>query len=186
MTFTTDKITRAKAYLTFCAQHHLYPNYTDFGVIVGNSQPRNNGPLLELVDLACMAEKVPMLSMLVCKKGTKLPIMSRDWGLEYKQEEHPYFGRKMTAAQLTAAQDEAFAYYGMPATERSAKSGRRMPITDEQVITVLKSNPKKGGSKAQTRYDRYVSGSTVAKALAVGITREDLRWDVAHGHIEIR
>jgi hypothetical protein len=86
----TEKILRARAFLEFCARHRVHPSYSDFGTIVGNGQPRNNGPLLEEVDLLCKREGTPMLSMLVCAKGTKLPLLSRDWGLEYKQAEHPY------------------------------------------------------------------------------------------------
>lgn len=52
-------------------------------------------------------------------------------------------------------------------------------------IRILVPNPKKPGSKAYERFARYVDGMTVSEALKAGLTREDLRYDVAHKFIDI-
>lgn len=46
-------------------------------------------------------------------------------------------------------------------------------------------NPKKVGSAAYARYALYVNGATVASALAAGLWRVDLIWDLKHGFISL-
>lgn len=57
---------------------------------------------------------------------------------------------------------------------------------DTQKIKVLVKNPKKPGTASHKRFASYKSGMTVKAALAKGVTRPDLRWDVAHQYIEIK
>jgi hypothetical protein len=53
-------------------------------------------------------------------------------------------------------------------------------------IRVLRpTNPKKPGTKAWHRFNLYKDGMTTNEALRAGLTREDLRYDIEHGFIEI-
>lgn len=67
------------------------------------------------------------------------------------------------------------------------RGGLQLPLhSDEQVITlVIDKNPKREGSDAQYRFGLYRNGMTVRDYLNAGGTRDDLRWDAAHGFIQI-
>jgi hypothetical protein len=72
---------------------------------------------------------------------------------------------------------------------KTAPVGKRGPqpqYLDHQIITVLKANPKRPGSNAHARYAMYVNGMTVADAVKSGLRRDDFRWDIRKGHIEIK
>lgn len=81
--------------------------------------------------------------------------------------------------------------------EAKAKKARYAPtsvLVDNAVITVVKANPKRVGSKAHARYAQFHrAGQTVAEYIAANkaanmsgmLARNDLRWDLEHGHIEI-
>jgi hypothetical protein len=59
-------------------------------------------------------------------------------------------------------------------------------LGDDRIIRLLVSrNPKRVGSATYERFARYETGMTVARALALGLTRNDLRWDADHGFIRI-
>lgn len=84
-----------------------------------------------------------------------------------------------------------------PVVEAKAKKARYAPtsvLVDAAVITAVKANPKRVGSKAYDRYARFhKEGQTVAEYIAANkeanfsgmLARNDLRWDLEHGHIEI-
>lgn len=81
--------------------------------------------------------------------------------------------------------------------EPKAKKVRYAPTTvldDAAVITGVKANPKRVGSKSFARYAKYYrEGITVAEYVAAYkadnlpgmLARNDLRWDVQHGFITI-
>lgn len=73
---------------------------------------------------------------------------------------------------------------------KKAKGGRRGPdpeyADDAKIKVLVKSNPKKEGTASYFRFELYNEVSTVGAAIAAGITRADLRWDVAHNHISIK
>ena len=82
------------------------------------------------------------------------------------------------------------------AVEPKAKAKKYAPtgeVIDTAVLTVVKSNPKRAGSKSFERYARfYQVGLTVAQVIAAyksanqgPLARLDLRWDLQHGHIEL-
>ncbi len=55
---------------------------------------------------------------------------------------------------------------------------------DRQRITLLEEgNPKRG--KSRDRFALYRDGMSVQAALSAGLRPEDLRWDHAHGFIDI-
>ena len=57
-------------------------------------------------------------------------------------------------------------------------------ISKDAVITrLVQENPKRGRS-AET-FDKYVPGMTVREFVAAGGTTGDVRWDIAHGYIQI-
>lgn len=76
-----------------------------------------------------------------------------------------------------------------PAAKKAeAPAGGRAPsLADDSKITLLvKENPKREGCAAYERFQAYFKVTTVAEALAAGLTRKDLAWDIAHGHITVK
>ena len=75
-----------------------------------------------------------------------------------------------------------------PAAKKAAPAGGRAPtLADDSKITLLvKENPKREGCAAYERFNAYFTVKTVAQALAAGLTRKDLAWDIAHGHISVK
>ena len=75
-----------------------------------------------------------------------------------------------------------------PAAKKAAPDGGRAPtLADDSKITLLvKENPKREGCAAYERFNAYFTVKTVAQALAAGLTRKDLAWDIAHGHISVK
>lgn len=75
-----------------------------------------------------------------------------------------------------------------PAAKKEAPAGGRAPtLADDAKITLLvKENPKREGCAAYERFNAYFTVKTVAQALAAGLTRKDLAWDIAHGHIAVK
>ncbi len=72
---------------------------------------------------------------------------------------------------------------GTGAYGRYAKAAN---ITHATHVQVLVSNPKRVGSNSYTRFMAYGAKgtvSTVQDVLKAGVTRADLQWDLAHGHI---
>lgn len=69
------------------------------------------------------------------------------------------------------------------------KPGRAPAFPDNAIVRVLIDNPKRPGSASYERYKRYGGGTghetTVGEALANGVLRIDLNWDLNHGHISI-
>jgi hypothetical protein len=66
-----------------------------------------------------------------------------------------------------------------------AKAARKPYSLDAKITLLTKENPKQKGTACYKRFAKYRSGMLVKAALAAGVLREDLRWDVAHGFIRI-
>ncbi len=59
-------------------------------------------------------------------------------------------------------------------------------IVETTPITfTVKENPKRKGSQAHSRFQKYMKAKTVAEYLKLGGTRADLRYDESKGFIEI-
>ena len=72
---------------------------------------------------------------------------------------------------------------GTGAYGRYAKAAN---LTHATHVQVLVTNPKRVGSSSYTRFMAYGAKgtvSTVQEVLKAGVTRQDLQWDLAHGHI---
>jgi antitoxin component of MazEF toxin-antitoxin module len=54
-----------------------------------------------------------------------------------------------------------------------------------RISILTKTNPKQPGSASRARFDLYRDGMTVGDAYDAGVRREDVRWDLAHGFIEL-
>jgi hypothetical protein len=67
-----------------------------------------------------------------------------------------------------------------PAAKRAAK----FPA-DGKIKLLVDANPKRKGSACFKRFAKYKTGMTVEAALAKGLTRPDLIWDVDHQFISI-
>lgn len=76
----------------------------------------------------------------------------------------------------------------IPSAQLSPKAQaprKNAPFAPTAVITVLVANPKKPGSASHKRFALYVSGQSVAEAIASGVTMADLKWDAAHKFIKV-
>ena len=85
--------------------------------------------------------------------------------------------------------DQIGANSNKPAAKKGeAPAGGRAPtLADDAKITLLvKENPKREGCAAYERFNAYFTVKTVAQALEAGLTRKDLAWDIAHGHISVK
>ena len=57
-------------------------------------------------------------------------------------------------------------------------------ITEPVIIVLVEENPKKPGSAARERLDRYRHGMTCQEAKEAGVTARDLRHDQKRGFIK--
>jgi len=91
-----------------------------------------------------------------------------------------------------------------PASEATTEKGttkRKPPVREpkyknESIITLLadkdgnpygaENNPKRAGSKSAERFALYTNGMTVEQAIAAGLTRGDLEFDVQKNFIAIK
>lgn len=89
---------------------------------------------------------------------------------------------------------KAEAIVGPEAQKQAAKAAKKVEEEgkkaeyDNNTVVVLTTqvNPKKAGTASFDRFEKYVDGMTVTAALAVGITRDDLRWDSKHNYISLK
>ena len=56
---------------------------------------------------------------------------------------------------------------------------------NQKIKLLVKSNPKKLGSKSYERFNKYYNGISVGKFLDKGGLSIDLKWDVEHNFIKI-
>lgn len=58
-------------------------------------------------------------------------------------------------------------------------------VENSTVLKYQENNPKRKGSKAYTRFEKYMKATTVAKFLELGGLKADLRYDSEKGFVEI-
>lgn len=138
---------------------------------------------VEAAILEAKAAKPAAAKKATAKKADKpVTVKKAEAGKEHKLPAKPAaatFGSFMTNQLVSAAK---------PAAKKEAPAGGRAPtLADEAKITLLvKENPKREGCAAYERFNAYFTVKTVAEALAAGLTRKDLAWDIAHGHISVK
>lgn len=108
---------------------------------------------------------------------------------------------KTSKTAKTAKTAKAYARPLRAASKTSAKSGKKVAkesterrkvstaprFADTARIKLLtKENPKREGSKSAKLFKLYKTGQTVRQVLDAGQTRSNLRYDVAHGYIEVK
>lgn len=67
----------------------------------------------------------------------------------------------------------------------AAKRGPAPEYSDDRGLIGWVQNPKKLGSASYDRYGMYAGATTVGAFIAMGGTRADLRWELAHGHVAL-
>lgn len=96
--------------------------------------------------------------------------------------EKPAKGTRATKADVKAAA-EAAKKATPPAREKAPRSGK---YDEKAKLTVLvKENPKREGSKAYDKFERYFKAKTVGAFFEMGGTSANLDWDVDHGYIKV-
>lgn len=58
-------------------------------------------------------------------------------------------------------------------------------VENSTKIKFVSENPKRRGSKAHTRFTKYMKAKTVAEFLKLGGLRADLRYDSEHEFVKI-
>ena len=58
-------------------------------------------------------------------------------------------------------------------------------LDENSKIEYVANNPKRKGSKAHTRFAKYMAAKTVAEFLKLGGLKADLRYDSDHGFLKI-
>lgn len=86
--------------------------------------------------------------------------------------------QELAAAEAAAKQPKTRA----PRPEGSAPVGK---LDESAVISFVAPNPRKQGTASRERYTHYAPGQTLAQALAAGVWREDIRWDLKQGFIKL-
>ena len=66
--------------------------------------------------------------------------------------------------------------------EKPANGGRASKVDNSSKISYKQENPKRPSSESYARYEGYKKAKTVSEAIALGATRQDVNYDVAHGH----
>lgn len=100
-----------------------------------------------------------------------------------KRQRKPRMTEEEKAAKAAAKAEKAAAKVKTPRVSTCIKAGARVYNMTDIVTLVVEGNPKSGESAE--RFKGYVSGQTVAEALAAGLKRGDIVWDVGHGFIEV-
>lgn len=79
-----------------------------------------------------------------------------------------------------------------PADEATANTGPTVqatigntPANNDHVIVAVVANPKRPGTASHTRFAAYKVGMTIAEAIKAGVTRADVRWDMARDFITL-
>lgn len=130
------------------------------------------------------AMKATAMKATAMKAATKpVTVKKAEAGKEHKLPAKP---EAATFGSFVLQQAAAAAKNTKPAKAEAA-GGRAPPLADESKITLLVTeNPKREGCAAYERFNAYFTVKTVAQALEAGLTRKDLAWDIAHGHISVK
>ena len=66
------------------------------------------------------------------------------------------------------------------------RSSRCITFADDvQIEYVAQANPKRKGSKAWARYNRYKSARTKREMFDLGGTKGDFKWDLNKGYVRV-
>lgn len=87
------------------------------------------------------------------------------------------------AAKAAAKAEKAAAKASASRTTSQIKAGALIYNMTDVITLLVTENPKSGASAE--RFAGYVSGQTVKEALAAGLKRADIVWDVGHGFIRV-
>lgn len=139
----------------------------------------------EAAILEAKAAKPAAAKKATAKKAATKPVTVKkaEAGEEHKLPAKP---EAATFGSFVLQQAAAAAKNTKPAKAEAA-GGRAPPLADESKITLLVTeNPKREGCAAYERFNAYFTVKTVAQALEAGLTRKDLAWDIAHGHISVK
>ena len=77
---------------------------------------------------------------------------------------------------------------GQPKVEQNkSKPNKRTKKygTDLRITLLVKKNPKRPATKAFTAFALYRTGMTIGEALAAGVSKGDISWDVRHKFISV-
>ena len=113
--------------------------------------------------------------------------------VEVKQEESALktngVASGKSSTKKAAAKAPAKAKKAASAKKASTKGARPGPKglfgMDSKIKIVAKENPFREGSKGFSWFKKYQNGMTVSAAVAAGVPRAQVRWDLKHGSIKV-
>lgn len=65
-------------------------------------------------------------------------------------------------------------------------AGRAAKFPDTSIITAVQENPKRKGTGAYERYNKYKVGKTLGEAKTAGVTQADIWWDTKQGFVKVK
>ena len=74
---------------------------------------------------------------------------------------------------------------GVRAAKFSKDSIINLGTDDKGVAYGPENNPKRAGSEANKRFEKYENGMTIEQAMEAGVTRADINWDSKQGFITV-
>lgn len=90
----------------------------------------------------------------------------------------------LTGKKIAVAPPQKSTKNGQPTAPKKGKE-KAKNLSDPRIITAFIPNPKRPGSAAHERYNLYVAGMSVDQAIAAGIKRADIAWDLAREFISL-
>lgn len=134
-------------------------------------------PLRKFETLSYGRERLMAAIASVAVEGT--PPQQQEIPMPTPEQQPQASGGDATTEQRRRGRARVFA-------DSAARRGTVVELTPTKKINKLVTeNPKRPGTTAFDRFTPYISGMTVEQALAAGVKRGDIRWDVAHGYIEL-
>lgn len=101
------------------------------------------------------------------------------------REEEPVVVKTRRKSKMTTENSAAEAATEADVAEKTPRK-RSPSFPNNGIVTVLaESNPKRAGSAAHERFEKYQSGRTVAENKQAGIGPNDLKYDSEHGYIRV-
>ncbi len=108
-----------------------------------------------------------------------LPRISREEPAELSPPPRPRRTRGRGVARVSTDTETNHRF-----ADASEARGKGIEVTNDHRITLLvNENPKRGA--AAERFARYINGMSVEDAISAGITKSDIRWDVAHEYVQL-
>jgi hypothetical protein len=103
-------------------------------------------------------------------------------------EIHNSLNKTSPVQRFRSVQDGVRTIKALLVKEMRGRIRKNRPMIRKTAVVslVARENPKKPGTEAYKRFQRYRDGMTVGEAMRAGIMRDDIRYDIRRNFIAIR